>query len=455
MSDHHDDKRCFQPEQETVEEFIERFKTQNFDRLSALKDTDIQKKAMLLAKYLPVNVLTDIQRRLKPVALSAATYDQIETQLVSLYSTKKSLIGASVSFLSRRQLSSETIVSYGSALNQLADQCNYKECCRDRMVRDVFICGLRSPKVMTSLVSECEGKTFNEVLEKAKVVEQIRQDIVDFNPTAGKTFSQNSVHKNQNSSYTYRQEQQDKTKNHRQSNMQKVNENYLCSRCGSRGKHHNSACWAKTAECKKCAKTGHIAKQCYTKNRQEDKYNNRSQKSRTNYKVSNSTENPEEIDPVQYFNMYAISPASPDDSPKKEKDAGRCNMVSTNQSAGDNGCSEVSTNQRPGDSGSRKTTTTNDGAVCKGNTLIPANKIAASISNSVHVGVANKFSGLYNSTETDLSCGSMYDLDIFDDAYEPFPINAVKQTCFRSRVIKQNNNSFLGRRVKSLSNLNP
>ena len=43
------DQKIFKPEMESVEEFLQRFKVQNWTVLNALKDTDVQKKAMLLA----------------------------------------------------------------------------------------------------------------------------------------------------------------------------------------------------------------------------------------------------------------------------------------------------------------------------------------------------------------------------------------------------------------------
>ena len=93
MSDQ--DSKSFQPDIETVEEFLERFKIQKYPQISPLKDSeeaDQKKKAAILANTLPVNVLTDIHRKLKPVTLSSATYQQIETQLIALYSTKNPLL---------------------------------------------------------------------------------------------------------------------------------------------------------------------------------------------------------------------------------------------------------------------------------------------------------------------------------------------------------------------------
>ena len=146
----------------------------------------------MLAKSLPVHVLTEVQRILKPVLLSGATFEQIESQVTALYNTKKL-----VSFLSRRQEVGESIVRYGGSLNQLTSQCKYKDCCRDTLVHDVFISGLRSVEVMASLISECENKTFSEVLDKAKLVEQIQQDVVEINPSA-KQFRQNAIQQQDN-----------------------------------------------------------------------------------------------------------------------------------------------------------------------------------------------------------------------------------------------------------------
>ena len=134
--------KVFRPESESIHEFIERFKTQNY--LAMQKSDDDKYKAMLLANAIPVDILTDIQRRLKPKLLSAATYEEIERHLTEMHSTKKSVIGASVAFMNRKQLSSETIENYAKTLNELASLCNYTECCRDRLIRDRFVSGLNN-----------------------------------------------------------------------------------------------------------------------------------------------------------------------------------------------------------------------------------------------------------------------------------------------------------------------
>ena len=67
---------------------------------------------MLLAYALPVEVLTSIQRKLKPTLLTEAKFENIEIHLKSLYSTKKSIVGADVAFVTRKQLPQESIENY-------------------------------------------------------------------------------------------------------------------------------------------------------------------------------------------------------------------------------------------------------------------------------------------------------------------------------------------------------
>ena len=98
----------FNPDLETVEEFLQRFKVQQHDVLYKAKD-DSMRQAMFFANALPVNIITDIQRRLKPKLLTEATFANIENHLVSAFSVKKSVIGAVVSFVNRKQKQAESI----------------------------------------------------------------------------------------------------------------------------------------------------------------------------------------------------------------------------------------------------------------------------------------------------------------------------------------------------------
>ena len=232
----------FDPKLETVVEFIERFKVQCSDLLEKA-GTDEKKKAAVLIKALPVTVITDLQRRIKPVKLSAATYSDLESKLTSQYEIKKSVVGAAVQFLNRKQNDNESIENYAKILNDLASSCKYSECCRDRMLRDTFVSGLYSSKILSGLLQDCETKSFNECVEKAKLLEQITFDAQDIklDPKINHSFKVSESSSSKSTS---------------------VSSSYICIRCGAKAKHLVNNCFAINLDCNKCGKKGHIARVC-------------------------------------------------------------------------------------------------------------------------------------------------------------------------------------------------
>lgn len=235
---------------ETVSEFLERFKVQCSDLIAKAGNSD-RKKATILIKALPVVVVTDLQRRIKPVLLSEATYDDIEAKLLAQYEVKKSTVGAAVTFLNRKQLPNESIETYSRVLNDLAAACLYSDCCRDRMIKDVFVSGLRNSKVLSAVLQKCEKKSFNECVEHAKLVEQITFDAENFNCGFKQEQETHKVTENkQKNSATNRNE---------------VPANYTCIRCGSKATHLANNCFAIELKCNKCSKKGHLARACKSK----------------------------------------------------------------------------------------------------------------------------------------------------------------------------------------------
>lgn len=254
----------FQPEVESVTEFLERFKVQNAIALSAATgDGADAAKATILCRALPVAVITDVQRRIKPTSLSTATYEQIEKSLKSQYSVTKSPIGASVKFINRKQQQGETIETYAKVLNDLASECDYKDCCRDRMLRDIFVSGLSSNKLISNLLQDCEGKSFNDCIERAKTLVQLSNDAEDMKPEE-KMQSSNRVDCNYNNKSSANKSSKNKNKNNSSSysSSKKVSNDYVCIRCGTRGKHLANDCFAIDMTCNKCSKKGHLAKVC-------------------------------------------------------------------------------------------------------------------------------------------------------------------------------------------------
>ena len=112
---------------ETIREFVERFSIQNSEALAKAGEDGL-KKAAILVKCLPVNIVTELQRKLKPARLSQSSYNVIVEKLTSQYEIKKSIVGASVRFINRKQSVGESIENYARSLNVLANECNYNSC---------------------------------------------------------------------------------------------------------------------------------------------------------------------------------------------------------------------------------------------------------------------------------------------------------------------------------------
>ena len=89
----------FDPELESIQEFFQRFQCQASDLLHKFRNDDGRKASVLLSLLLPVNIISDLQRRFAPTLLTDATYDEIHDHLLQKYSSSKSAIGASVQFL--------------------------------------------------------------------------------------------------------------------------------------------------------------------------------------------------------------------------------------------------------------------------------------------------------------------------------------------------------------------
>ena len=263
--------KLFNSEIETIEEFVERFKVQYKSEI----DNENVSNTQLLVNVLPTSVVTDVQRKLLPTRLSNATFEQIYNQLISSYSVKKSVIGAAVSFVTRKQKPGESIEEYSKSLNDLASQCAYQTCCRDRMLRDIFVSGLRSSKLVGTLITECEDKSFQSCVQRAKLLEQASIDVEDINPVR--------IHKTANPT------------TNKKYDSKPVPSNYTCIRCGTKAKHYANKCYALKMTCNICSNKGHLAKVCRSKKK--------TAVTQRSYFVDEREEAAEEVDHCQYVTI--------------------------------------------------------------------------------------------------------------------------------------------------------
>ena len=134
-----------------------------------------------------------------------------------------------------KQRSNESLENYAKELNDLAADCGYSDCCRDRLFRDVFVMRLKSTKVLSAVLPKSEQETFNECVEYVKLFETLSMDAKEIKVEA--------------TSFIYSTE---------------VNQplNCICIRFGTKRKHAAKDCFAIKLKCRKCNKLGHIEKVC-------------------------------------------------------------------------------------------------------------------------------------------------------------------------------------------------
>lgn len=245
----------FDRNSESISEFLIRFKLQCSEVLGRAKNSN-QKQIAILSRALPVSIITDLQRKLKPVSLAETDYDTVEEILISTYEQKISTVSAAVKFFNRKQQQEESIEDYSRALNELATHCYYDECCRDRLLKDVFVAGLFSSSILAAVLQKAEKLSFAQCTEHAKLVQQIQKDAremsnecrsfkVSGDQYQQRTFNKSAVKSSQNPT---------------------ISPNYVCFRCGAKAQHLVNECFAINLTCKKCNKKGHIQKVCRQRN---------------------------------------------------------------------------------------------------------------------------------------------------------------------------------------------
>ena len=124
------------------------------------------------------------------------------------------------------------------------------------MLHDIFVSGLRSSKLFSTLITECEEKSFYDSVERAKTLEEVLQDTEDINPSV-KVHSQNTVDMN-------------KVQNKDNATVKipkKFLKNYMSIRCGTRIVHFGNECFAIKLKCNLFSSTGQLAKVCKSKSK--------------------------------------------------------------------------------------------------------------------------------------------------------------------------------------------
>ena len=111
-----------------------------------------------------------------PNNIADASFNDVTSTLVSLYSTKKSVLGASVQFFNCKQKPGQLIEYYDRDIKYFSQQCGFQaEVSLSRIQRDVFLAGLNSTPVTTSILQISDDLSFDEA-DHSKAFTQLRQD---------------------------------------------------------------------------------------------------------------------------------------------------------------------------------------------------------------------------------------------------------------------------------------
>lgn len=204
-----------------------------------------QKRAVLLS-CCGAETYSLIVTLVKPSRPTTANYADIVAAVKSHMHPRPSELYARFKFYKRNQAAGESIADYVTALRKLAGDCEFgdKQLPLDIMLRDRFVCGIRSETIQQRLLAE-HKLTFDAAYDLALTAEAAARQLKDINEDR-KTVADGdaSVHATAEKSSPHEKKES-------------------CYRCN--GKHLPTSCKFKTSTCYKCQKLGHIAAACRSK----------------------------------------------------------------------------------------------------------------------------------------------------------------------------------------------
>jgi Zinc knuckle len=200
-------------------------------------------KVRLLVNMIGSTASTKIIKAFKPIEIGKVKYSQLIEKCKKLFSVEKNAIMEHFKFNNRAQKPGEGLSDYAIELQSLAEHCKFGALL-DTMLRDKFVCGLRSVSTKKALLKLDEGKSFADTVEHAKKEELLSREAgsmqIDEGGNVHRVFSQNRS--------------DNRMRDNRSRSKVQNNERRYKGRSKSRGD-----------KCHRCGQVGHYVRNCAAK----------------------------------------------------------------------------------------------------------------------------------------------------------------------------------------------
>jgi len=211
---------------------------QDYCVLNGVTEADMQRR--LLTLTLGFDALRILTSLVSPDNVTDKSPADLLKLLSDHFQPKKLVVTESVRFYQRTQREGESIAQYVAELRQIAKSCDFGQFL-NRALRDRLVSGLRSQGIQRRLLGE-DDLQWTRAVELAISMETADRDSSELNrPKNGN----GDVHQFER----------------RRPPQVKSAATAKCYRCNATT-HSSDDCWAKTVECRKCQKVGHIEKAC-------------------------------------------------------------------------------------------------------------------------------------------------------------------------------------------------
>ena len=208
---------------------------------------------------------------LSPDAPETKSLADIKSTLSSYYKPAPKMSAERFRFSERKQQQGESLHQFEAALRKLAQHCKFGSELNHR-IRDQFMFGLLNESAQHTLFAKDDQLTLQDAVSIAVALEsakastaivrgKVTPELVEVNQVA---ITENKKQKKIKPKTNQNQQQSKSSQgnsNTPSTSRPRMDSQTPCHRCGN-DQHTGADCWAKTRQCHKCQKTGHIASVC-------------------------------------------------------------------------------------------------------------------------------------------------------------------------------------------------